>query len=195
MSDTTDPTIYIDYDAKVQEALRSVVHSVLSDAAKDGLKGEHHFYISFRTQDEGVNIPQHLSARFPEEMTIVMQHKFWGLKVRDDFFEIVLSFNQQPETLVIPFSSIVGFVDPSVQFALQFHDNVEGDNDDEGLVDTHNLDDAEAYLTEGSPLKGPQADQDSDDIATAPKATNSKDDTKGDASGGNVVTLDAFRKK
>ncbi len=179
---------FIDYDAKVQDALRSVVHTVLKEVERDGVKGEHHFYVSFRTQDEGVNIPQHLINRFPEEMTIVLQHKFWGLKVRDDYFEVVLSFNQQPETLTIPFEAIVGFVDPSVQFALQFHDTSDVDDEDSGLVDTHDLDDAEVYLTEGDPM------QDSADEADISDKSGEKADDapKG---GDNIVTLDAFRKK
>jgi uncharacterized protein len=118
----------IPYDDIVQEALRSVVGRVLSQVAKTKLPGAHHFYVAFRTGHPGVVIPQHLRERYPEEMTIVIQHRFWDLKVHSDRFEIGLSFSQRPEYLCIPFAAIVQFVDPSVNFALQFQvaDNDQG---------------------------------------------------------------------
>lgn len=169
---------YIDYDAKVQEALRSVVRAVLMDTEKEGLKGEHHFYIAFKTQAPGVHIPAHLTSRFPDEMTIVLQHKFWGLKVHEDRFEVGLSFNQKPETLEIPFAAVVGFVDPSVQFALQFHDEAEL----EALDD----EDFEEVPFEEITAQEIAADEPVAEPASEPAAG---------ADGGNVVTLDAFRKK
>lgn len=111
----------IPYDDVVQEALRAVVGRVLGDVAANGLPGEHHFYITFKTQAPGVAIPTHLHERFPDEMTIVMQHKFWDLKVEPEHFEVGLSFSQIPSHLVIPYSAITAFVDPAVDFALQFH--------------------------------------------------------------------------
>jgi uncharacterized protein len=116
-----DSESLIPYDDVVQEALRAVVGRVLGDVAKHGLPGDHHFYITFKTRAAGVNIPVHLMERFPDEMTIVVQHKFWDLKVGDEHFEIGLSFSQVPAHLFIPFSSITAFVDPAVDFALQFH--------------------------------------------------------------------------
>jgi uncharacterized protein len=116
-----DSESLIPYDDVVQEALRAVVGRVLGDVAKHGLPGDHHFYITFKTRAAGVNIPVHLMERFPDEMTIVVQHKFWDLKVGDQHFEIGLSFSQVPAHLFIPFSSITAFVDPAVDFALQFH--------------------------------------------------------------------------
>ena len=110
----------IPYDDVVQEALRAVVGRVLGDVAINGLPGDHHFYITFKTQAPGVSIPQHLHERFPDEMTIVLQHKYWDLKVEDEHFEVGLSFSQIPSHLVIPYSAITAFVDPSVDFALQF---------------------------------------------------------------------------
>ncbi len=110
----------IPYDDVVQEALRAVVGRVLGDVAINGLPGDHHFYITFKTQAPGVSIPQHLHERFPDEMTIVLQHKYWDLKVEDAHFEVGLSFSQIPSHLVIPYSAITAFVDPSVDFALQF---------------------------------------------------------------------------
>ena len=112
----------IPYDEIVQEALRAVVGRVLSQVGStDALPGDHHFYITFKTQAAGVTIPPHLIAKFPDEMTIVLQNRYWDLKVADDHFSVGLSFNQVPSTLVIPYSAITAFVDPSVDFGLQFH--------------------------------------------------------------------------
>jgi uncharacterized protein len=115
------PDSLIPYDEIVQEALRAVVGRVLGEVESTGrLPGDHHFYITFKTAAAGVEIPKHLSERFPDEMTIVIQNRFWDLKVNEDGFEVGLSFNQAPAKLVIPFSAITGFVDPAVNFALQF---------------------------------------------------------------------------
>lgn len=120
MSDDSAESL-IPYDDVVQEALRAVVGRVLGDVAAGGLPGEHHFYITFKTQAPGVNIPTHLHERFPDEMTIVLQHKYWDLKVESEHFEVGLSFSQIPSHLVIPYAAITAFVDPAVDFALQFH--------------------------------------------------------------------------
>jgi hypothetical protein len=115
------PDSLIPYDEIVQEALRAVVGRVLGEVETTGrLPGEHHFYITFKTAAAGVDIPRHLSERFPDEMTIVIQNRFWDLKVGEDGFEVGLSFNQAPARLVIPFSAVTGFHDPAVNFALQF---------------------------------------------------------------------------
>jgi hypothetical protein len=120
------PDSLIPYDEIVQEALRAVVGRVLGEVETTGrLPGEHHFYITFKTGAAGVDIPRHLSERFPDEMTIVIQNRFWDLKVGEDGFEVGLSFNQAPARLVIPFSAITGFVDPAVNFALQFQATAE----------------------------------------------------------------------
>lgn len=113
-------TDYIRYDILTQEALRGVVRTVLIDAAAKGLPGEHHFYINIDTRIEGVKLSPRLTAQYPEEMTIVLQHQFWDLSVHDDVFEVGLSFNGIPERLVVPLAAIKGFFDPSVQFGLQF---------------------------------------------------------------------------
>ncbi len=111
----------IPYDEIVQEALRSVVRRVLTDIeAAGGLPGAHHFYIAFKTRHPGVEIPKHLMERYPDEMTVVVQHRYWDLAVGEEQFQIGLSFNQVPAKLVIPYAAIVGFVDPAVNFALQF---------------------------------------------------------------------------
>ena len=133
MSDTP-PDSLIPYDEIVQEALRAVVGRVLGQIAQTGtLPGDHHFYITFKTAAAGVDIPSHLIARFPDEMTIVLQNKFWDLKVYDDAFEVGLSFNAIPARLFVPFAAISGFVDPAVNFALQFQ--VQGEGDDPAAHD------------------------------------------------------------
>lgn len=166
---------YFIYDELVQNALKGVVKEVLKQVEKNGLQKGHHFYIAFRTQADGVEIPQHLIERYPDEITIVLQHRFWGLKVHDDRFEVGLSFNRKPEHLKIPFDAIIAFVDPSAQFALQF----DGET---GLEAT----------PENDPLeRGAEANLDQDAVAPATEEEQSDRD-EGDAK---VVTLDAFRQK
>ena len=114
------PTDHIRYDLLAQQALRGVVQRVLADAARNGLMGEHHFYISFDTHAPGVRISDRLREQYPEEMTIVLQHQFWDLNVSEEGFEVGLAFKGVPERLVVPFAALKGFFDPSVQFALQF---------------------------------------------------------------------------
>lgn len=158
------------YDEIVQDALRGVVRTVLREVERGGLSGQHHFYIAFRTRMPGVIIPEHLRQRYPEEMTIVLQHRFWGLKVEEDRFSIGLSFNHKPETLVIPFRAVVGIVDPSVQFALQF----QQEQAEEPVPETPLSDGASSGDDESMPA-GTESPVQSD--------------------GAKVVTLDAFRKK
>jgi uncharacterized protein len=121
MSDET-PESLIPYDEIVQDALRAVVGRVLREVEQSGgLPGEHHFYITFKTRMPGVSIPKHLLERFPDEMTIVIQHRFWDLKVEDDAFSVGLSFGGVPATLHVPFAAVTQFHDPAVEFALTFH--------------------------------------------------------------------------
>ena len=111
----------IDYQALVQEALRGVVRGALQRVAKDGrLPGAHHFYIAFHTAHPGVKVSEAILQRYPQEMTIVMQHQFWDLHVGEDDFQITLSFNNVPEKLSIPYVAIKNFFDPSTRFGLQF---------------------------------------------------------------------------
>lgn len=126
MTDDT-PDSLIPYDEIVQEALRAVVGRVLGEIERGGseLPGNHHFYITFKTGASGVSIPAHLKERFPDEMTIVLQNKFWDLEVRPDGFTVGLSFNQIPAKLEIPFAAITAFVDPAVDFGLQFQASSE----------------------------------------------------------------------
>ena len=157
---------HIRYDILTQEALRGVVRKVLTEVAKTGLPGEHHFFISFITKAAGVRISQRLLDQYPNDMTIVLQNQFWDLKVGDIGFEVGLSFDDKPETLVVPFTSIKGFFDPSVQFGLQLTGAVALPTDDET-----------AEAAEPARLEA----------AEAPAAT--------EAPGEKVVSLDAFRKK
>ncbi len=142
----------IPYDEIVQDALRAVVGRVLSQIeGHDSLPGDHHFYITFTTQAQGVDIPAHLIAKFPDEMTIVLQTRFWDLTVEDDHFAVGLSFNQTPSMLTIPYAAITAFVDPSVDFGLQFqvsdedvdqpepHDEADNDRPDVTNEDGSNV--------------------------------------------------------
>ncbi|APX86841.1 MULTISPECIES: SspB family protein [Methylorubrum] len=123
----------IRYDLLVQDALRGVVRKVLTDAAREGLSGEHHFYISFRTEAPGVRMSQRLREKYPQDMTIVLQHQFWDLGVTEHSFEVGLSFSGVPERLLIPFDALSGFFDPSVQFGLKFdlNEGAEGEQTEE----------------------------------------------------------------
>jgi uncharacterized protein len=126
VSDETPPESLIPYDEIVQDALRAVVGRVLGEVAQSGgLPGDHHFYITFKTRAPGVSIPKHLLERFPDEMTIVIQHRFWDLKVEDDDFTVGLSFGGVPATLHVPFNAVTQFHDPAVEFALTFHANAD----------------------------------------------------------------------
>jgi hypothetical protein len=167
---------FIRYDLLTQNALRGVVRDVLSRIAREGVPGEHHFYVSFRTTDPDVRLSQRLKERYPAEMTIVLQHQFWDLEVSDDAFEVGLSFGNVPEKLLVPFRSITGFFDPSVQFGLKFDHP-----------------DAEAALDEPPSTT---------DAASEPAASAEADEAAPDpigetAAGGGaeVVSLDKFRKK
>jgi uncharacterized protein len=113
----------IGYEALADKAMRSIVKEALKKTEKQGLLGSHHFYLTFKTKDPGVEIPEFLLERYPEEMTIVLQNQYWGLKVREDEFEVGLTFQKMPTTLVIPFAALTAFVDPSVQFGLQFRNS------------------------------------------------------------------------
>ncbi|MGF1461590.1 MAG: SspB family protein [Maricaulaceae bacterium] len=108
------------YDWLAQEALRGVVREALRRAAREGLPGQHHFYISFRTRAAGVDIDQQLLEKYPDEMTIVLEHQFWDLAAEDDFFEVTLKFSGVPKYLKVPYSAVSRFQDPSVGFGLQF---------------------------------------------------------------------------
>ena len=120
MSDQTPPVDEMQYERLAHEALRGVMRAALQRVLAEGLPGAHHFYITFKTRAVGVSVPPDILAKYPEEMTVILQHQFWDLTVSEDRFEVGLSFGGIPERLVVPFSSIKSFFDPSAQFGLQF---------------------------------------------------------------------------
>ena len=166
MNDTA-PDSLIPYDEIVQEALRAVVGRVLSQIERSGstLPGTHHFYITFKTGAPGVSVPPHLRERFPDEMTIVLQNKFWELAVSDEGFSVGLSFNQIPAKLQVPYAAITAFVDPAVDFGLQFQ-----------ALGAGNSPEPHESAQNDSPERGDAAGVEGDD-------------------GSNVVTVDFGRKK
>jgi len=115
------------YDRMMERAIRGVVREALAVAASKGLPGAHHFYVTFRTHAPGVGMPDHLLAKYPEEMTVVLEHQFWDLEVTEETFSVTLSFSNKPARLTIPFAAVTTFADPSVQFGLQFK-QAEGDS-------------------------------------------------------------------
>ncbi len=196
------PTDHIRYDLLAQQALRGVVQRVLADVAKSGLAGEHHFYISFDTEAPGVRISQRLREKYPQEMTIVLQHQFWDLIVTDEGFEVGLSFNGVPERLGVPFAAIKGFFDPSVKFALQFDvaekESAEAAEEPVSAPSAPPAIDGESKKRRGARPKGAKLPAPSAPAAVpATPATPAADGDKPDrpTSGGEVVRLDRFRKK
>jgi hypothetical protein len=189
----------IRYDLLTQQALRGVVRSVLSDTAKKGLPGDHHFYISFDTRAEGVRLSDRLRAQYPEEMTIILQHQFWDLKVGEGDFEVGLSFGGIPERLTVPFEAINGFFDPSVQFGLQFEEVTEGDerpapaNMQEPT--TANNKKKRSSATPPVPVAASEPEKEKSTRSSAPISKREKPEKPTDGGGGEVVRLDRFRKK
>jgi len=168
-------TDHIRYDVLARDALRGVLRRVLTDAAEHGLPGEHHFFITFLSKADGVSLSPRLLAQYPEEMTIILQHQFWGLKVREEQFEVTLTFKKLPATLTVPFEALTAFVDPGVSFGLQFK-TVEG-----GSVETAGgkITPAPIEMKEKPPEPAKPAIA---ETAEKPQA-------------GEVVSLDSFRKK
>ncbi len=173
-------TDHIRYDVLARDALRGVLRKVLSDAAAHGLPGEHHFFITFISTAEGVKLSPRLLAQYPDEMTIILQHQFWDLVVHEDRFEVGLSFGGIPERLVVPFSAIKSFFDPSVQFGLQFEPS----------------DSAEPPAAKNLPAAAPTAAS----HPLAPPPAPDEQPAEGEepvkpSEGAEVVRLDRFRKK
>ena len=187
----------IRYDLLTQQALRGVVRAVLTDAAKKGLPGEHHFYIAFDTKAEGVRLSERLRAQYPEEMTIILQHQFWDLIVTEQGFEVGLSFGGIPEKLVIPFEAINGFFDPSVQFGLQFEEVTEGhDTIAAPSLGQENSADKKKRRPPSVPRVPAKAVADkAADKAPAKAVAEDTKPEKAPSGGGEVVRLDRFRKK
>ena len=199
---TTD---IIRYDLLVQDALRGVVRKVLSESAREGMPGDHHYYITFRTDAPGVRLSSRMREKYPGEMTIILQHQFWDLSVTEQNFEVGLSFNNIPESLLIPFDAVTGFFDPSVQFGLKFEVTESGPE--------VGANDIEPSAAKPTPAKTPRAAKGgdkraSDNLIAGPKAAAPVKAGKAAAqpaagiappvqpeSTPNVVSIDAFRKK
>ena len=169
-------TDHIRYDVLARDALRGVLRRVLTDAAEHGLPGEHHFFITFLSTADGVKLSPRLLAQYPEEMTIILQHQFWDLVVTEDRFEVGLSFGGIPERLVVPFAAIKSFLDPSVQFGLQFEPSEP------------------AAETPAAKLPAIPAAPALPVVAPEP-AAESKEEPEKPSEGAEVVRLDRFRKK
>jgi uncharacterized protein len=182
------------YDALVDDALRSVVRRVLMQVAKKGLPGSHHFYISFRSNDAGVQLPEYLRAKYPEEMTIVLQHQYWDLIINDEFFEVTVSFNKQQERIRVPFAALSAFVDPSVRFGLQF-DRKERAGERTTPGASVPIAPTPLPAPEKRPALGatPPADVDKNPDVAEPAKAESDDKPEDPAS--KIVKLDSFRKK
>ena len=177
MSEDTFSDDTLRYDLWVEEALRSVIKKTLAHAAEYGLPGDHHFYISFLTQDDGVDLPGRLRAQHPHDMTIVLQYQFEDLNAGENAFSVTLSFGGVKERLTIPYTAIISFADPSVNFALQLKMlPLDGEDEDE--------DGAELEHFEPTQL---------DDLMSTADGDDSEDE--GEPKTGEVITLDAFRKK
>jgi hypothetical protein len=168
-------TDHIRYDVLARDALRGVLRRVLSDAAEHGLPGEHHFYITFVSTAEGVKLSPRLLAQYPEEMTVILQHQFWDLVVTEDRFEVGLSFGGIPERLVVPFTAIKSFLDPSVQFGLEFQPL-----------------DPEAEPSAKLPAVAPAPAL---PVPAPAPAADGEDEPSKPGEGAEVVRLDRFRKK
>src|ERR1700712_5680387 len=161
---------FIGYQALTDSALRGVVRDALRRIEKSGLIGAHHFYLTFKTHFEGVDIPDFLKEQYPDEMTIIIQHQYWALKVKDDYFEVTLTFKKLPAPLHIPFNALTAFFDPGVQFGLQFRSEGEAAKSGPGMVPPSE--------PVGEPTLQPEP------AAEKPAAVP-----------GEVVSLDSFRKK
>ena len=191
------PTDHIRYDLLAQEALRGVVRRVLVDAARDGLPGEHHFYITFDTRAPGVRLSSRMREKYPLEMTVVLQHQYWDLVVTDYSFEVGLSFGGIPERLFVPFEAIKGFFDPSVQFGLQFEvAGADGERSDLGVREVSPA--GAGGTADPAPVAAAPVAKTKTESAAPPAPGGAEATAEGaDArpSGAEVVSLDKFRKK
>ncbi len=184
------PIDYIRYDLLVQDALRSVVRKVLTDAARNGLPGEHHFNIAFKTQAPGVVVPAAVLQRYPDEMAIILQHEFWELEVNNDGFEVSLNFSRRPERLTIPFDSITGFSDPSVPFGFKLEPRGATEEPAKAapaLRETARKSDTAALPVQPAAKPSP--------ASKSAEAATKKADRARESEPAKVVSIDAFRKK
>ncbi|MFC5069202.1 SspB family protein [Flaviflagellibacter deserti] len=198
-------TDLIRYDLLAQEALRGVVRRVLEDVARTGVPGEHHFYISFNTEFPGVRISPRLREKYPEEMTIILQHQFWDLSVGENGFEVGLSFSNVPEKLYVPFDAITGFFDPSVKFGLKFEALNQVPTDEKatekpekatGPRDLPRGAGSEPAVSPPAPAQTGRKKSEKASVETLAAAeTPSVQANPPDTGGAEIVSLDKFRKK
>ena len=189
---------HIRYDILVQDALRGAVRRVLMDTAKNGLPGEHHFYISFDTRADGVRLSPRMLAQYPTEMTVVLQHQFWDLVVTESGFEVGVSFAGVPERLTVPFAAVKAFFDPSVQFGLQFEKMADAE-----AQASEQTGQGAAAAKDPDAARSPAEHEAMTQVNVAvpvpanpePAATTSDAQPDNPAGGGEVVRLDRFRKK
>lgn len=190
----------IRYDLLVQDALRGMVRDLLAKVARDGLPGDHHFFITFKTHAPGVQLSARMKARYPDEITIVLQHQFWDLTVNDRQFEVGLSFSNIPERLIVPFTALTGFHDPSVPFMLKFEPKDATAAEEQSTAPTPlPRPAAKADGAKGESAK-PEAPKPARRPAPEPAAAEAASaDEKPDAAAqgepAKVVSIDAFRKK
>jgi hypothetical protein len=215
----------IRYDLMVQDALKGVLRKLLTDTARDGLPGEHHFYITFRTSSPGVRLSQRMRDKYPDEMTIVLQHQFWDLGVTEHSFEVGLSFGGVPERLLVPFDAITGFFDPSVQFGLKFEQHEVANEADDDMAGApappalrsipHTKEEEESEPKAARPAakarakageartgdgksgegKPEAARREEKSVASKPAAREAAKEAAREEGGAQVLSLDAFRKK
>lgn len=176
MNNKIEDKEYIDYPGFIDDAMRGVVRRALAQVAKEGLPGNHHFYISFATRYPGVQISPALKEKHPQEITIVIQYQFWDLEVYDTYFSVMLSFNSTPEKLVVPFNALTAFADPSIKFGLQFH-----------AQSTETPDFSHENIT------GSDIPSETSFDASTPQAHNQEQQSVNLSA--EVISLDAFRKK
>ncbi|MBV9286885.1 MAG: hypothetical protein JO288_03520 [Hyphomicrobiales bacterium] len=187
-------TDLIRYDLLVQDALRSVVRKVLKDTQRTGLVGEHHFNIAFKTQAPGVVVPTAVKSRFPEEMSIILQHEFWDLVVSQEAFEVTLHFSRKPERLTVPFDAITGFTDPSVPFGFKLEPRQTEEKKPEATLSRSRA----PVVARPEPSPSPPPAKQSPPPAPAERPPAKSDPTGKPAPPGGqakIVSIDAFRKK
>jgi len=183
---------HIRYDILAQDALRGVMRKVLTEVARTGLPGNHHFFITFLTTAPGVRVSSRLRERYPEQMTIVLQFQYWDLKVSETGFEVGLSFSDVPEKLEVPFAAVRGFYDPSVNFELEFDVKPETAANLPAESPPERKPDAPAAKP---PAAGGRKGEPRSKAEPAPKPAKAEPETEAAQKGADVVSLDAFRKK
>jgi len=203
----------IPYDVLVQNALRQVVRHVLADVSRNGLPGDHHFFITFSTHMAGVSVSSRLRERYPDHMTIVLQHQFWDLQVEEDYFAVTLSFGDVAEKLIIPFAAVRAFYDPVAAFEAAFeaanqHEEEKGGESQGDVVPLPGTDDksgkiailnkselSEETKTLLPAASGPWHNAEKSKKMDGTESGAQADQKAADHQGGDVVSLDAFRKK